>query len=190
MLKRRIAKGTALLVAVALIPLTALGCDCVPPDVPQAFENADAVFSGKVERITYPEGRASTSAEPRIIVQIAVSKVWKGGKVQTINLDTVSNAASCSGYWFEEGREYLVYAYRQENGSLNTNICSRTALLERAHGDIGILDALAVIPGTEESPETVHIAVATETNDSIRIRLIEVLKSLIQLLNQLILQRD
>jgi hypothetical protein len=67
---------------------------------------------------------------------LRVSEVWKGPKQQTVEITTASNGAMC-GYSFEEGREYLVYAYGGQD--LKVDLCSETKLLSKAGADLALL---------------------------------------------------
>jgi hypothetical protein len=50
--------------------------------------------------------------------------------------------ADC-GYGFRLGGQYLVYAYRQKDGSLYTGICSRTRPLSEAADDLAYIRGLS-----------------------------------------------
>jgi hypothetical protein len=53
-------------------------------------------------------------------------------------VELVGALTSCS-YGFQEGKKYLVYAWKSEDGSLSTSVCSRTRALEQADKDVRYL---------------------------------------------------
>lgn len=149
-----------LLATLASAP-AARACTCMPPGPPlQELEKADAVFSGRVLTIEpqHPEAEDAPiqGFVARLRVTLEVDKVWKGLEEGedgngngngngTVQLLTASQSAMC-GYSFTEGERYLVYAYRsrqQEDQDgpevLTATLCSRTAPLERAEGDLEAL---------------------------------------------------
>jgi hypothetical protein len=86
-------------------------------------------------------------------VTFAVAQSWKGGDRSTIVVNTPASSASC-GVEFVQGQEYLVYALENE-GTLQTNLCSRTAQLGAAGEDLAVLGAgSAPVPsaGGAETP--------------------------------------
>jgi hypothetical protein len=132
-------KKWVLLLAFLLSFEVAYACSCIPPEFAyDAMDNSDAVFSGKVTGIDYI-GNAD-EAEPRILVEFEVYEVWKGDLRKKITLDTVYNTYTCNGYFFEDGKEYIVFAHRKEDGSLGTRLCSGTQLLEKASESIKELE--------------------------------------------------
>lgn len=92
----------------------------------EQFENATAVFVGTVKNIS-ADGYDN-------IVDFDVSESQKGSSAKNISVTTSQQGASC-GFDFEEGREYIVYAY-DENGNLGTGMCSGTSLITEAQNDI------------------------------------------------------
>jgi len=108
-------------------------CSCIEPPPPlEALAQSDAVFSGKVTVI------GQNSDDFSIRFQFAVVDVWKGVTTAETQVITATNSAAC-GFEFQADERYLVYAYQDENGELNTNICTRTRLLEYAEDDIAAL---------------------------------------------------
>lgn len=109
-------------------------CSCIAPVTPQeALESSTAVFTGKVVSTEVQNGVMISSGDP-VTVTFDVSKIWKGSESQTIVITTAREDASC-GYTFEKGKEYIVYAYGEEN-ELGTNICTRTNMLANAQEDL------------------------------------------------------
>jgi len=94
-----------------------------------ALSDSDAVFSGKVVEVD-KGSQIST-------VTLRVDEVWKGPQRETLRVSTPSYGAAC-GYHFEEGQEYLVYAYGKEE-PFRVDLCSQTKPLEKAGVDLAAL---------------------------------------------------
>ena len=158
------------------------GCPSMSVSLEERVSRADWVLSGHVNEITFLDQKGLESwmglhnYEPRIIVKLTVIELWKGESgAEEIVLHTRYNAwsfnnaariSSCSGFPFEEGEEYLVFAYRhnqysrpldtpnpfEELGedSLDTSIWAGTKSLENATEDIRLLrERGAVVPDDE-----------------------------------------
>ncbi len=107
-------------------------CSCVMPADPlTSLESSDAVFSWKVTRVS--EG------EQQNTILFDISKSWKGTDADTLQIQTNNNSAAC-GYNFEKDAEYIVYAYKNQDDTLNVSLCSRTAELARAEEDVFALN--------------------------------------------------
>lgn len=102
-----------------------MACSCGPTlTYLEELEEADAVFAGKVVSIEHREGVT--------LVTFNASQVWKGPVAQTLLVATNSSSPACGlGWWFEEGKEYLVYAYVYPD-AYGTGMCGRTTELEPA----------------------------------------------------------
>ncbi|MXY43763.1 MAG: hypothetical protein F4Y50_06880 [Dehalococcoidia bacterium] len=115
-------------------------CSCVQPGTPsEELEKISAVFAGRVVSVRHsydPDGR-SVTRDDRSTIGFEVSAVWKGTVYEDMSITTPPTGGSC-GFTFEEGEEYIVYAYDSPyvEGGYTTGICSRTALLEQAQEDI------------------------------------------------------
>lgn len=129
----------------------ALACSCVPPGPPQAeFERAQAVFAGWVVERQGPQGGFQSSAEP-VSYLFQVEQTWKGPNQSQIVVASPASSASC-GYEFEFNRQYLVYAFKGEDG-LSTNLCSRTRPVVEAEEDLAFLGAGSLpTPGMGQTP--------------------------------------
>lgn len=109
-------------------------CSCISPASPQeSLEQSTAVFAGEVIDIDIPSGKVMSSSDP-VTVTFDVSKTWKGPDYNTLVLTTSRDEASC-GYSFTQNKEYIVYAYGDDN-NLSTSICNRTKLLANAQNDV------------------------------------------------------
>lgn len=144
-MKKILSITTLLILAVSMaghIPM-AKACSCIPPEPPlEAMAKSDAVFAGQVTDIKPPKNMTSTLDENKIT--FSASRSWKGVDSNPVYIYSSGSSASC-GYEFEEGQEYLVYAYDNE-GRLGTWLCTRTALLADASDDIVALGMGTEIP--------------------------------------------
>jgi len=129
-----------------LVSTPALACSCMFPPGSQSdhvrreYKQSNAVFSAYVQSIHYADvdGQRTRMAKLRIL------QVWKGQLQPNTWLDVVSDDESgfmgCS-YVAEVDRALLVYAQGQEPYGLAS--CSLTGPLERATGDIPLLNKLS-----------------------------------------------
>lgn len=130
---------------------TASACSCIPPGPPeQELNESDAVFAGSVTTIVDSSSGGIVSSARPLYVTFDVTETWKGPNRTTLTVITAASSASC-GYPFQNGKQYLVYAYSR-NDNLYVSLCSRTAPLNEAQQD---LDALG--PGTSptDQPEPI-----------------------------------
>ena len=127
--------------AILSMPSRTYACSCVQlPEVQEALAEAEAVFAGKVIHISEPQPDVSgmiSSADP-ITVTFAVAQTWKGVRQKQVMVQTARDSASC-GFNFVLGEEYMVYTYKDDQGVLATNICTRTNTLTAASEDLGVL---------------------------------------------------
>ncbi len=138
------------LFAFCLSSFSAFACSCIMPGtVAEEVDRADAVFAGTVIALDHSDYRAYVF--PNVAVTFTVQEYWKGDVLDTVVIHTGQGGGDC-GFGFEEGESYLVYAYADDNGDLHANICSRTALLSDAEGDLAKLGT-GFVPEKEISPE-------------------------------------
>ena len=117
-------------------------CSCISWEgTEKAYEQSATIFSGKVIDIDEPPGITSSADFVRITFE--VYDVWKGEKVNEIEVYTAIDFASC-GYDFELNKEYLVYTYESE-GKLFTDVCNYPKLLssEEAKEEVNELIQIA-----------------------------------------------
>jgi hypothetical protein len=138
--KMRIFIMLLLIISMAVIDTDSTSaCSCVYPGPPdEELAQAAAVFAGKVVGISKPIGFGSISSADPIKVTFRVYEVWKGSVSLTTTITTSRSSASC-GYPFENGEEYIVYAYGSE-GDLSVSLCSRTRPLDDAAEDLEVLE--------------------------------------------------
>ena len=102
-----------------------MACSCFG-DIPVRIkiESSEMVFIGKAEKIEDS------------VVEFDLSEVIKGPKTE--NLELQRDQGSCD-YFFEKGKEYLVYTHRDETGELTTSLCSGNSLVSEAAKEIRII---------------------------------------------------
>jgi len=68
---------------------------------------------------------------PLILVSLEVLHSYRGDQRKHMWLSTGLGGGDC-GFDFEVGKQYLVYAFKDETGELSTNISTRTTRLEKS----------------------------------------------------------
>ncbi|MFB2919074.1 MULTISPECIES: hypothetical protein [Aerosakkonema] len=139
-----------LLVAASLLVLLnsnpADACSCLSANPRRSYQQARAVFAGKVTDIVVRQRAVDRQPNndneadrlfTEVKVTFEVTKVWKGRISRQAVVMTSRSSASC-GYNFEKGKEYLVYA-ANEDAELTTGLCSGTKPLAMAQADLSIL---------------------------------------------------
>ncbi|MGB1041299.1 MAG: hypothetical protein ACPGVD_10530 [Flavobacteriales bacterium] len=125
-----------LLIAV-FIYNSGLGCSCaLNNNVKKAYKRSDFVISAKVIEIIPPKPSDTVITEEgkvfysynlyRDTVKLELISIYKGKEITKIST-IIGDGSNCT-YYFEVGKEYLIYGW-QENGSLNTSVCNRTDFL-------------------------------------------------------------
>jgi hypothetical protein len=165
----------AVLGFVFLIPDCASACLCVGAEgskkeiVKDALSDSEAVFSGEVvdfentPNITMMEGEMVTMMGGNTATATAtlrVSEVWKGPERQTMQIGTAPNDGVSCGFPFEEGKEYLIYAYEGKRG-LKADGCTQTKELSKAEAD------LALLGNSSEKPKDGGDAALSDTSGGI-----------------------
>lgn len=95
-------------------------CSCSMGSTKDAFKSSNSVFTGKVKRVEYLNS-ANAFGDQNIIVEFENPTVFKGEDQPVLH--TAHNGSGCTGYWFKEGEEYLVYAFDRGDGLLDTMWC-------------------------------------------------------------------
>ena len=141
-----------------LPPRCALACSCaMPPGSQDALADSEAVFSGEV--VAVEQGTATATSPGYDRATLRVSEAWKGAGRGTLEVRTPSSGPAC-GYHFEEGREYLVYAYTGKQG-LEVDSCGATESLSGAGADLAAL-------GDGEKPQGGEVLTDTSGGVSVR----------------------
>jgi hypothetical protein len=156
----------------AITPATALACSCAhpPPPEPNATINPvarvpdkdEVVFEGTVTNAqlkgslfdTKPGELFSADLDqdsPYMLVTFNVSRSYAGQQGKTVELKTGMGGGDC-GYPFEVGKQYLVYAWKDESGKLSTGICSGTGLLEERKADLAALRGEPAVSPDADNP--------------------------------------
>jgi hypothetical protein len=164
----------AVILGFTLSPAPVLGCTCAapPPEVKTASElaawtRADAVFEGKVESVELrwrlKEAQIgdviSTVATdldrdgPQILVSLEVLHSYRGDHRKPMWVSTGLGGGDC-GFDFEVGKQYLVYAFKDETGELSTNICTRTTRLEKSSENLAHPRGKRVAPAANKEAST------------------------------------
>lgn len=100
---------------------TVSACRCAPPAVRTAYKRADTVITAKVLSIDADSGG-------RQRVSLSVSQAWK----RTVPDDlTINNSRVCP-FSFEEGKDYLLFVSKDQNGALYVDRCTRNRPVEQA----------------------------------------------------------
>lgn len=111
-------------------------CSCAMPGTTQeSIDNTDVIFSGTVDDVR-------ADGQLQFGVTMTVDEGWKGleaSERSEVTVYTAKDSAAC-GYAFEEGEEYLVYGYRdEETGDVRVGLCSATKTLDQADEDVALL---------------------------------------------------
>jgi hypothetical protein len=125
--------GFVALAALLAPPLAAVthACSCMSPapTVEQTYQDADAVFSGRVQ-VLEPTKIEALFPDPRtqmvamvdgIHAHFAVIESWKGVAGREVDVWTGRGGGDC-GYEFQLPEAYLVFARRTPNGRLVTGL--------------------------------------------------------------------
>ncbi|MBI4341594.1 MAG: hypothetical protein HY598_04870 [Candidatus Omnitrophica bacterium] len=123
-------------------PDAADACSCEKPSMVVELKRASMVFIGQVMRIKQT-GEQNSFHESKVIVTLNPTRFWKGPQdTRRVVLHTVRNQVSCDGFWFEDGKTYLVVAHQQPDGTVGTSFCSGTEVIDKATENIAALDQL------------------------------------------------
>jgi hypothetical protein len=90
---------------------------------------------------------------PVILVSLEILHSYRGEQRKPIRLSTGLGGGDC-GFDFEVGKQYLVYAFKDEAGELSTNICTRTMRLEKSRGYSAYLRGKRVAPAANKEAST------------------------------------
>jgi hypothetical protein len=141
----------AILVTVAICLLapfatTSYACFCLVPDVPQALENAQAVFVGEVVDIVEPRTSDEDAPLPGrfFTIKFKVEKSWKGVPFGATEFELLSGQGKSGCFDFppvRKGERYLVYAGQakaiEKDWIILAGCGNRTSLIEFHLGGFG-----------------------------------------------------
>lgn len=88
-------------------------CRC-QVDLVQSASEGMPVFLGTATRVTFVEVEEAEGREAPIVVDFEVKQSWGQELPEQFTLHTRFNRVNCEGYWFEEGKTYLLYAHPHE----------------------------------------------------------------------------
>ena len=188
-------------VMLVLSSAAAFGCKCAapPPELRTRRELAEwrakgvgAIFVGRVASAELKSAWLKASVSdfvpamlddivPVMLVTFDVMHSYRGVEGQRVDVETGLGGGDC-GFSFEVGREYLVFADRDESGRLSTGICSDTAPVEKSAANLAYLRGEPVPAGkpAEEGSKTggprlcVRIVQKSSENDDERVFLSKV----------------
>ena len=158
---------TLLIVVVLMCAGYASASACVCALSPKSISLKNAVAKAKSEAAVVFSGQAIELDNS--IVKFRVERLWKGAPTEKIVLINTGTGKSEGGdriisscaYNFRLGEKYLVYAYRSE-GKLETNKCTRTAVMERAAEDVTDSEAVRGQSGMPSWPDISTVAVSED----------------------------
>ena len=141
------------------VPIAAYACSCNTPYSASGNAKAvDVVFVGQVANVEHIEAdgwlygawKSMLGAEHlyefmTLRVTMDVSTQIKGTDKSQLILETAASTEQC-GVLFEEGEEYLVYAFNGVGGIVTTSMCQRTAIAKKAAEDIRYLVSKEIKP--------------------------------------------
>ena len=155
-------KPVLLLIFLLTFSAPAFACACAwEPTVKGSFEKATAIFTGKYVGWEYRKGIKSEFMDQRLEWlgkerdyevlghKFEAGSWWKGVfsrevvliSDQTRAADGTVTVSDCD-LGFEEGKEYLIYAYGEDD-NFGTGYCTRTRNIKRAARDIRELNLLS-----------------------------------------------
>lgn len=121
-----------------IFPNNIFACSCVGIEPTEAFEKSEAVFLGRVLNTKQEQVYQGFTFSYRVANLFEVTQIWKGSPQSQMLIFDNGNTESC-GIGFEEGKNYLVYASKNENGEFRTGLCSRTKEASKAWEDLKFL---------------------------------------------------
>ncbi|SDD31477.1 hypothetical protein [Glycomyces harbinensis] len=138
-MRRLLAAGAASLFSLLIVlgsPGSACACSCVELSDDEAFDAADAVFTGTLTA-------ADSAFGGEVILEFEVDEVYKGGIAEFQGVLTSDAEASC-GWSPPVGEAYLVYAHL-DGGELYAGLCGGSRELEDTPPALGVEGAAPVL---------------------------------------------
>jgi hypothetical protein len=119
--------------------------DPPPPVLVPGNDNSGRVYASR--RTAAP----ITPQRPLRVVRLSVGDVLAGvdGSQKEIEILMGYGGGDC-GYQFQVGTEYVVYAYKNSAGRLETGICTRTRPLAEAAEDVKYIQEMSIALNTGE----------------------------------------
>jgi hypothetical protein len=141
---------TVALVASGLLVVSARpcwACSCVAQPPKAQADNADVIFTGRVIEAEDP----FRFSGPRVQAVLAVEVLYKGEAGGEILVETYPGGSASCGLEFVQGKRFTVFAFLNERGRLETNICSASTTGSIDPARFG-LPSGTVAPGADEDP--------------------------------------
>jgi hypothetical protein len=155
---------TVALVATGLLVVSALpcwACSCVvqPPTAQAA--NADVIFTGRVIEAEDP----LRFSGPRVQAELLVEVLYKGDVGREVLVETYPGGSASCGLEFVEGKRFTVFAFLNERGRLETNICSASSTGNIDPARFGLPGGTVAPGGDGDPPGAVGTTPETEPTD-------------------------
>ena len=123
------------LVAIVAGSASSFACSCVDRTLEEKFDDADAVFVGKVVRVEIiDEGEHGVDIVRATLTPLETVKGWVPREVEFVT----SNGCCYCAPWFDIAVTYLVFA-TGEGGELDTSLCAGGGRTDRHQEDLKAL---------------------------------------------------
>ena len=126
-------------------PSVIYGCYCTLSDPPHAFNDAEAVFIGRMlggtEKLSRKDKNGKTHELEAGAVRFSVEELFKGNISKKTTVE-IGGGILCGEYAMKRDKLYLVYAYKnKETNKLYSGVCTRTAYInsEKVKDDLKFL---------------------------------------------------
>jgi len=140
-MKRSLLLGPLAALAILAGAPGARACTCALSDFYTAYDRSTAILLGEVTDITLPPPVYPVATTDLATVTLRVETVWKDAPAaSTAQLVTALSGASC-GFPFQQGKRYLVFAFRLPTGELMASLCSRTHETWAQDPDLALLES-------------------------------------------------
>ena len=135
-----------LLTSLAVIILgagRAFACDCAGNrPACQEYWEVSAVFVGTVINSRTLTVKNGPYPQQMRAVRISLDQIFRGVEGGEVEVLTGFGGGDC-GFGFKQAQQYLVYAYRSDDGELRTSICTRTKSISEADDDLAYIRGLS-----------------------------------------------
>jgi hypothetical protein len=142
------------LVASVFLVLSALpcwACSCAAQPPKAQADNADVIFTGRVIEAEDP----FQFSGPRVQADLVVEVLYKGEVGSEAVVETYPGGSAACGLEFVEGKRFTIFAFWNERGRLETNICSASIAGSIDPARFGLSRGTVVPGGVREPPRAV-----------------------------------
>jgi hypothetical protein len=133
-------------------------CSCVAQPPKAQADNADVIFTGRVIEAEDP----FRFSGPRVQAVLAVEVLYKGEAGSEILVETYPGGSASCGLEFVEGERFTVFAFLNERGRLETNICSASTTGSIDPARFGLPNGTVASGADEDPPGAVGATPETE----------------------------